>query len=385
MLTIMLSAIGWALLLLAGIGMLYMAVATFTLNRFLGTKEQPPPGNEAVTILKPLHGWEPRLTDNLASFIEQDHAGAIQLLCGVQRPDDPAIETVRMLQTRYPGARIDLIVDETRHGSNGKISNLINMMRHAAHDVLILSDSDMAVGRDYLSRLLAALRRPGTGAVTCLYGGRGDNGFCSRLAAAGSSYQFLPSLIFAKVHGMASPCMGSTIALRRETLDAMGGFARFADILADDHAMGQAVERLGLSIAVPPMLLTHAFTDARLRDLWRHELRWAATVRGLAPAGYAGSFIAFPLPLALAALPLHPSPALAALAATLIVRFYTKRAVDRHARVISASFWTLPLRDMLSFAIFIASFFVRSVDWRGTALNMVGDGRVTSSTETART
>ncbi|TCM16053.1 ceramide glucosyltransferase [Novosphingobium sp. PhB165] len=384
-LTIMMSAVGWILLLMAGIGAAYLAAATFALDRFLRAAETPVPGSEAVTILKPLYGREPRLLENLASFVEQDHDGRIQILCGVQRPDDPAIETVRALQARFPEARIDLVVDGTRHGPNGKISNLVNMMGHAAHDTLVLSDSDMAVERDYLSRLLPALRHPETGAVTCLYRGRGDGGFWSRLAAAGSSYQFLPNLVFAKTRGMAAPCMGSTIALRRETLDAIGGFARFADVLADDHAMGQAIARLGLSVDVPPMVLTHAFTDARFREVWRHELRWAATVRGIAPAGYAGSFITVPFPLALMALPFHPVPGLVAVVGTALVRLCTKRVVDRHTDASSAPFWSLPLRDILSFAIFLASFFVRSVDWRGTALNMVGQGRVTVSSEIART
>lgn len=259
------------------------------------------------------------------------------------------------------------------------------MMRHAAHDVLVLSDSDMAVERTYLSGVLAALRAPGVGAVTCLYRGRGDAGFWSVLAAAGSSYQFLPNLAFAKAHGMAAPCMGSTIALRRETLEAIGGFARFADVLADDHALGQAVERLGLTVAMPPMVLTHAFADASLRDLWRHELRWAATVRGLAPTGYVGSIVTLPLPLALVALPFHPVPALIAAAASLVVRLWTRRVADRHAGAATAPFWMMPLRDALSFAIFFASFFVRSIDWRGSALTMLGDGRVQASSETAGT
>ncbi|WP_395333053.1 bacteriohopanetetrol glucosamine biosynthesis glycosyltransferase HpnI [Novosphingobium sp. BL-8H] len=383
-LTIVTSAVGWALLLLAAIGVLYLAAATVALNRFLHGKADAYPGNEGVTILKPLHGWEPRLIDNLESFIAQDHAGPIQLLCGVQRSDDPAITAVRTLQARHPTLRIDLVIGAARHGANGKISNLVNMMTEAAHDTLILSDSDMAVGRNYLSGVLAPLGQPGTGAVTCLYRGRGDAGFWSRLAATGSSYQFLPNLAFAKAHGMAAPCMGSTIALRRETLDAIGGFGRFADVLADDHAIGQAVERLGLSVAMPPILLTHAFTDAGFGDLWRHELRWAATVRGLAPAGYAGSIVTLPLPLALLALPFHPAPALATVIASVIVRLCTKRVADRHAGAASAPFWMLPLRDTLNFAIFFASFFVRSIDWRGSALTMLSDGRVQAS-ETAGT
>lgn len=376
------SGIGWLLLFLAVLGALYMAVATAVLGRFLSARRAVPVRGEPVTLLKPLYGAEPRLADNLATFLEQDHAGPVQLLLGVQRADDPAVEAVRALQVRYPAARIDLIVDGTRHGANGKIGNLVNMTRHAAHDILILSDSDMAVPPDYLSQVLAALDTPGTGAVTCLYRGRGDSGFWSRVAAAGPSYQFLVGLVFAKQMGLARPCMGSTIALRRETLGAIGGFEAFADVLADDHAIGQAVEALSQSVAVPPMLLTHASTERNFADLWRHELRWSATVRSVAPGGHAGSFLAIPLPMALAGALFHGLPGLVIAAATLAIRIATVRLVDRHARENTAPLWTLPLRDCLSFAIFIASLFARSVDWRGAQLNMVGDGRVVARSET---
>ena len=378
---LLLSAIGWILLALAAVGTAYMALATRVLARFLDQRLPASIRATPVTLLKPLYGTEPKLTENLATFVEQDHEGPVQVLLGVQRADDPAIAAVRALQRRYPEARIDLVIDGTPHGSNGKVGNLVNMMRQAEHDVLILSDSDMAVGRDYIAQVLASLDQPGTGAVTCLYRGRGDTGFWSRLASAGPSYQFLVGLVFGQTRGLADPCMGSTIALRRETLDAIGGFAAFADVLADDHAIGQAVRAHGLAVAIPPLLLVHASTETSFAELWKHELRWAATVRGVSPAGYAGSFIAIPLPMALAGMAVHPNCGLAITLAALAVRVATVRVVDRHAGEPTAPLWMLPLRDIVSFAVFVASFFVRSVDWRGTELTMLDNGRVAAPSE----
>lgn len=353
------------------------------LRAFLARPRPVPVSRAGVTLLKPLHGAEPRLHDNLATFLRQRHAGPVQLLCGVGRPDDPAIAVVEALRRAFPAARIDLVVDPAVHGSNGKVSNLINMAPHAAHDLLVLSDSDMAVPVDYLARVLDALDRPGVGAVTCLYRGRGDAGFWSRLGAAGSGWQFLPGLVFALRFGLARPCMGSTIALTRDTLAVIGGFGAFADVLADDHAIGAAVEATGRRVAVPPMLLAHAACEPDLGSLWRHELRWAVTVRGLAPAGYAGSVIGMPLPLALIALLLCPAHGVVAL--VLAVAFGARLAVvavaEHPAGERTASPWLLPLRDLFGFAVYGASFFTRSVDWRGHRLRLGGAGRVAVETE----
>ena len=301
-----LCLIGWLFIALAAVGAIYMVVAGVFFGRLTAPGIAPRPNTTAVTILKPLHGAEPRLMENLATFLAQDHGGPVQFLCGVGSVDDPAIRVVEALKAAHPHAAIDLVIDPARHGSNAKVGNLVNMMPHAHHDALVLSDSDMAVPRDYLSRVLAGLALPGTGAVTCLYRGRGDAGFWSCVAAAGPSWQFLAGLSVGIAGGLAQPCMGSTIALRRETLAAIGGFGAFADILADDHAIGQAVAARGQRVTVPPLLLTHAHDDEDFRAVWRHELRWAATVRGVAPMGYAGSIVTYPFPLALLGAVVHP-------------------------------------------------------------------------------
>ncbi|MBU3079454.1 bacteriohopanetetrol glucosamine biosynthesis glycosyltransferase HpnI [Sphingomonas quercus] len=374
-------ALGWVLLGLSALGTAYMVAAGLLLRRhFRDASAGAAPRAEAVTLLKPLHGAEPRLYENLASFLDQHHAGPIQLLCGVQRPDDPAIAIVKRLRRERAGVRIDLVVDATPHGANRKVANLINLAPHIAHPIIVLSDSDIVAPRDYLARLLATLDLPGVGAVTCLYHGRGDAGFWSRLGAAGLSWQFLPGALFAVANGLARPCMGSTIALRQEMLAAIGGFRPFADMLADDYAIGEAIHALGQRVAVPDMLVTHASDEPSLAALWRHELRWGATLKEIVPAAYIAGVIGIPLPTALAGWVLVPAGLWFVLGA-LAVRVAVAGVADREAGARTAPLWLLPLRDCFTFAIFIGSLFARSVDWRGAKLKMSRNGRVTAGQE----
>lgn len=373
-----LSTIGWLLIALAASGCVYLLASATMIVRFFRANDPIPSSHAAVSILKPLCGVEPRLTENLATFLQQDHAGPIQLLCGVGRADDPAVAAVEALRCQFPNSRIDLIVDPTPHGANAKIANLINMEGTIAHDVVVLSDSDMAVPPHYLSALTHALDQPKTGVVTCLYSGRGDAGLWSRLGAMGLSYRFLPDAVFATVAGqLGDACMGSTIALHRGTLAAIGGFSRFSDVLADDHAIGQAARARGLSIVIPPILLTHASSETSFPALWRHELRWAATVRTVTPgAAYAGSIVTMPLPLALLGTAFHPTAGAGLAMLAVASRMIAAAAVDTAAGASTATKWLLPVRDLLSFAIFMASYRARSVDWRGARLTMKEDGRI---------
>lgn len=376
----LLPALGWALLALAAVGTLYTLAAAVLVGRYRARPLAPPGETPAITILKPLHGEEPALEASLATFLAQDYAGAVQMVCGVADARDPAVAAVEALRAAHPGADIALVADATVHGANAKVSNLANMMAAARHDLLILSDSDIAVAPDYLARIAGALAESGVGAVTCLYHGRGQAGFWSRLTAAGIDWHFLPSVAIGLALGRARPCMGSTIALRRATLERIGGFARFADLLADDHAIGAAVRSLGLAVAVPPLLVAHGCAETSLPALARHELRWLATVRGLDPAGYAGSIVTHPLPLALLGVALAgiaPLP-LALSGAALGARLLLAGRVGRLAGERPASLWLLPVRDGLSFALFCIAFGVRSVDWRGSRLTMHGKGRLSA-------
>ena len=371
-----LSWLGWALVAVAGAGTVYQVLCAVLAG---GKRSEAAPGEQpAVTILKPLYGAEPQLVENLASFVAQDYSGAVQIVCGVADAGDSAVDAVAALRQSYPEAEIALVVDAARHGGNAKVSNLVNMMGAAKHDVLVLSDSDMSVGPNYLARVVGALSEPGVGAVTLLYHGRDDSGPWSTLAAMAISHGFLPSVLVGMRLGLATPCMGSTIALTRGTLDRIGGFAAFGDDLADDYAIGAAVRRLGLGVAVPSFTIAHACADASFGALVRHELRWNATIRRLSPAGFAVGGWLNPVPVALLACLAggFAPPTLAIMAAALASRIAVAVRVDGFTGVPPGPLWAMPLRDILSFGVFLASFLVQSVDWRGATLQIAHNGRI---------
>ena len=178
---------------------------------------------------------------------------------------------------------------------------------------------------------------------------------------------------------LAHPCMGSTIALTRKTLEAIGGFAPFADLLADDHAIGAAVRALGLEVVVAPPIVLHACSESSLAALWRHELRWNATVRMLDPAGYAGSAVTHGFAWSLLAVACGAGGWVIGVA--LLARLALAARIDALVGRQTAPLWWLPARDLLSFGLYVAAFFTRSVDWRGSRLHMAADGRLSAETE----
>ena len=238
---------GWLLAGLALCGAAYALTAACLAVRFMRSGAAQPSVYPPVTILKPLYLGEPGLSDNLESFFAQDYPGPIQIVFGVHDESDPAIAVVESLRARYPHLDTMIVADGALHGANAKISNLINMLPAARHDILILSDSDITVSRRWLRHVTDALARPGVGLVTCLYTGevvRGEKSVWPTLSAMGTSYDFLPNVLFGTSLGLAEPCMGSTIALTRDMLNEIGGFMAFADYLADDYEIGRAVRAL---------------------------------------------------------------------------------------------------------------------------------------------
>lgn len=374
---LVLQSIAWVFLALALAGSVYQLLAAQQVRRLFGGPASAGPGPaEAITVLKPLHGAEPGLDVALGSFLVQDYPGPVQFVFGVQDPADPAQLVIGTLRQAYPDQDIALVVNAGTHGENKKISNVINMMSRSKHDVILMSDSDIVVQPDYLRGVTTALDAPGVGVVTCAYRGKSLLGFWSRLSAMNISYQFLPSVALGVGLGLARPCMGSTIALRREVLDTIGGFEAFADLLADDYAIGAAVREQGLCSVVARGLVTHNCVERSLAELVGHELRWARTIRGVDPAGFFGSGVTHALPLALLGVGLGGGSAagFATLALVLICRLWLKRQVDRVSGEAAGGAWLMPLRDVLSLAVFLASFFVRAVSWRGAQFRVDAHG-----------
>lgn len=367
------------LLTMALAGSAYALAAAALAGRF-ARRPRPvlPAGGKhpSVTILKPLCGLEPNLYENLESFCRQDYAGPVQIVFGVQKTTDPAIAVVRRLQEAYPHLRLDLVVDTAQHGSNRKVSNLVNMSAAITNAVIVLADSDMVVKPDYLERVIAELSQPGVTGVTCLYHGVPANrSVFAQLSATAIDVQFAPNVIVGTGLGLAKPCFGSTIAFTRRSLDEMGGFETFKDDLADDYAIGEVL-RTGGRVAIPNFTIGHTCVDTELSGLWRHELRWNRTIRNVDPAGYAGSVIthAFPLALVGALLPGAGHTALSVAAITLFCRILLCMRMERAFGLDSHAYWLLPIRDMLSFINFSWSFVSGAVTWKGHDYRVVADG-----------
>ena len=251
----------------------------------------------AISVLKPLHGDEPGLYENLRSFAEQDYPTA-QIVLGVDGPHDTALPVARALIRGLPEQDIALVVDPRARGSNRKVANLENMLEAARYGILVLADSDMRVDRRYLGTVTAPLHDPLTGVVTCLYKAVSTGGKWSELGAQHINFGFLPSALVAEALGLGGGCFGATIALRRDSLERAGGFVRLRDELADDHRIGKEIRALGLAMVLSPYLVEARVSEPSFKGLWQHELRWARTVRAVAPAGFAGSVLAHPVALA---------------------------------------------------------------------------------------
>ena len=367
-----------SLVAVAGCG--FLLTAAIVVARAAGGAARPRSlAAPSVTVLKPLHGDEPGLRDNLGSFCNQDYSGPIQVVFGVQDAGDGAVAVVERLQKAQTGRDLDLVIDTKVHGLNRKVSNLVNMAPSIRHDVVVLADSDMRVEPDYLSRVTAALDEPGVGAVTCLYYGVPIAGAWASLSALAINAHFLPGVVFGSALGLARPCFGSTLALRRQTLGEIGGFIAFADCLADDYAMGAALRARGHTISIPPFAIAHMCTEASARDFWRHELRWARTIKSIDPIGYACSIVAHPLAWALIAALLGAGstaflPAIAIALASIACRVALLRQVQMAYALPPQAYWLVPARDLLSFFLFVVSFFGRDVSWKGHRYRMVAGG-----------
>jgi ceramide glucosyltransferase len=329
-----------------------------------------------VSILKPLCGVEAQLFENIETYFSQDYPSAIQFVFGVQDPDDSAIPVVKSLIERYPGLDLQLVVNGSMHGSNRKVSNLINMLQVARHPIVVVADSDVAVSPNYLRAVAAALAEPGAGVVTCLYRGLPSGGFWSRVSTMAVHDHFLPGAILGFALGLARPCLGATIALSRKTLWRIGGFETVANQLHDDYAIGNAVRQAGLRVVLTQLLVAHSFEEKSLSEVVRHELRWARTIFTVDPLGYVASGVTHAVPLALIAAALRGFDAwgLAAVLGALTCRLFLKYRLTREFELPDPNYSLTFARDILSFVIFLGSFWSTRVAWRGQVFTIARDG-----------
>ncbi len=325
----------------------------------------------AVSVLKPLHGVEPQLHENLRSFCRQSHP-EYQLVFGVRDPDDPAIAIVQRLRREFPQRDMALVVDARVHGANLKVSNLMNMLPHARHDWLVLADSDIRVPHDYLLRVTAPLADADVGIVTCLYRGIAGRGLWPRLGRLFIDDWFNPSVQLAAGFGSRRFAFGSTIALRRDVLTAIGGFRVLRDTLADDFMLGELTRRHKLRTILSDLMVGTQISETRLSTLWAHELRWLRTIRAIAPWRFVMTCVCFTSPMLVLGLCLScsmPTIALAVLGggARLALNLVQRRLRQGEAPWHDALL--VPLRDTLSLLEWATALAGWRVKWQGQVLH----------------
>jgi ceramide glucosyltransferase len=333
---------------------------------------------QAVSVLKPLCGAEPRLFENLATFCEQDHP-RYQLLFGVSSPNDAAIAVVRRLQAAYPQRDIELVVDPLVHGQNLKVSNLINLASHAKHPLIVLADSDIAVEPDYLETVTAPLVDPRVGIVTCLYHAKSVGGFWTRVGSLFINEWFAPSVRIAHAAGSSNFGFGATLALRASTLADIGGFQALKDCLADDYWLAAHTRKRGLVTVLSEVVVDTDVIESEFWSLWLRETRWLRTIRSINPLGFAFLFITFTTPwLVLAAfLALSHGYGLrdAALAGSAALGALARIGLHARASRDARTFWQdlplVPLRDGLLALQWLVAAFGSHVTWRGARMPVV--------------
>ncbi len=350
----------------------YAAAAIVSVARFRRSEPDPDRFDELppVSLIVPLHGAEPVLEENLRAFALQDYP-VCQLVLGVARADDSALEIAQRVAAALPDRNIEIDVGEVPGARNPKIANVLSMMRLVRHKVLIMADSDTRVGPTYVRSVTAPLREPGVGVVTCLFAGVPDGSLSSELGAMFMNEQFIPSVLVNRLFGPPRHCLGPTNALRSTVLSAIGGFEALAPHLADDFMMGNFIAARGLRVVISRYVVRTMVSDSSLAVLWNHELRWHRTIRGVQPAGYAGMFLTYPVPLALLALALAPRPRrVAALFVAALARIVLQRFSARALGVPPAPVWLMLPRDLFGMSVWLCGLAGKAVRWRDADLHI---------------
>ena len=380
------TIVRWAILALALGPLFYYLVGIYSAWRFFrvahrGARQTPLAKDEGrpISVLKPVRGLDPDAYENFASFCRQQYP-EFEVLFAVNDGEDPVVPVVQKLIADFPGQPIRLIVVAERLGPNTKVSNLCRLVREARHDLLVITDSDVRVEPGYLQSVAAMFREPGVGGVTALYRGRDNLQFVAAMDCVGSSAAFCGAALVAREIEGLKFMMGSTMATTKERLAEIGGFEAMVDLHSDDYELGRRIAARGYQIELLSEPVWMAFPSQTLGEYLRHELRWAIGIRNIRPGGHFGMLFTHGLPWAIASAVVAPSIAVGVtyVCAYFVLRFamaWTVGVWGLRDPVLRRRIWLLPVRDLLSFFIWLASFGMNRIEWRGN-LFMLKKGRM---------
>ncbi|MCG8324213.1 MAG: bacteriohopanetetrol glucosamine biosynthesis glycosyltransferase HpnI, partial [Thiotrichales bacterium] len=361
----------------------YLLTSLFAIERFRRLRQAPeqtfrPP----VTVFKPVCGLDPDMEENLRSFCRQDYP-QYQILFGLRDKHDPALEIIQKVLSDLPDVDADIIINPRLHGTNHKVSNLINMYPQAKHDFILIADSDMRVPAGYLNQVMAPFAESRIGAVTCLYSGTARGGMASALNAMFINGWFLPSVLISGLIEKTRFCLGATMIVRRDVLEQIGGLKELNDHLADDYMLGKLVTDAGYDIHLSYFVVSNIVQETSVRSLVLHELRWARTLKTVEPLRYAMTFLTDTLVISIitAVLARFAGGYLLLPAGIVVLALLLRMTLHTRVRSIlelehAGSIFLVPIRDCLSFILRIGSFTGSYVHWRNQDFSVDKQGLI---------
>ena len=375
------ASIVCAVLALCGAG--YYAACLIASLRFLSEPKPDGKVTPPVTILKPVKGADAESEACFRSHFELEYP-QFQLLFGVAEKQDPAVPIIEKLQREFMKIDAQVIFCPQQLGANRKVSNLAQMLSSAKHEFLVINDADMLVRPEYLREVMAPFANDKMGFVTCVYRALPGKTIWSKVEALGISTEFMPAVLLARmIEGGVNFGLGATLAYTPKALAAMGGFESLLNRLADDYDLGTGIKRAGFETALSRYVAeTHA-PDYDLRGFWNHQIRWNRTVRDARPAGYAGLIFTLGIFWSLLAMVFSHGVMWSALLFAAVIGMRYLMAIGAAGIALNDQFlirdlWLLPLRDAMSMIVWIASYFGKTVMWRGERF-LLHKGTITAS------
>jgi ceramide glucosyltransferase len=373
-------AIATTILTAAGMAWCFVVLIA-ALSFRLASRKQRSAFTPPVSILKPIKGHDEGLYEAFRSHCLQNYAGSYELIFGASSEDDSAVADVHRLIVEFPSHAIKLVICPERLGTNGKVSNLIQMLLHAEHPFVLVNDADIRVSPHYLTRIMAPFAEEKTGMVTALYRGRSHGTLGSILETLGIATDFVPGVLAARLveRGIRFG-LGSTLAMRRTALEASGSFPRVVDQLADDYELGSGIARSGYTVHLSEEVVETSVPPYRISGFLQHQLRWARTVRDSRKWGYLGLLVTHTLPLAALNVLASGFSFLSLWLFGLAFFLRLGAAMQVGAGILSdrqvlAWLWLLPLRDAIGFLLWIWSFAGNTIHWRGEKF-LLKDGKL---------
>jgi ceramide glucosyltransferase len=330
-----------------------------------------------ISILKPIHGRDPRFYEAIFSHAAQDYP-EFEILFGLTDPEDPALEDILRLRQEFPKRRIEVVIAPT-DAPNAKVGVLAELARRARYHLLLVNDSDIVVDPGYFKAVTAPLEDPEVGLVTCLYRAQAES-FASSAEALGIATEFAPSVLVARLLGVAEFALGSTMVFRADALRRIGGFDAIAGYIADDYQLGRHINILGYRIEFAPVIVETDLGGEEWTQTWRHQLRWSRTIRVSRPSGYYGYVITHATLWSIVAL-LAGQWQIAAgtMALRMIAGIWIGAGILRDREVLK-NCWMIPARDLFGFAVWAAGLVGNRVQWRDRILQLERDGRIHEET-----